>query len=138
MEQQWQRKVGTMKTIYETIGAAKEYCDYAVDIYEFCPHKCSYCYVKDKAEKCGKEFSFGGVRTNVLSETRSYLTRHKELNGKMVFLGFSSDAFPVGEDITATIEMIKLLMNNPIIFDGRNLYDDVELKKIGFEHYGIG
>ena len=98
-----------MKTIYETIGAAKEYCDYAVDIYEFCPHKCSYCYVKDKAEKHGKEFSFGGVRANVLSETRSYLTKHKELNGKMIFLGFSSDAFPVGEDITATIEMIKLL-----------------------------
>lgn len=98
-----------MKTIYKTIGAAKEYCDYAVDIYEFCPHKCSYCYAKDKAEKNGKEFSFGGVRANVLSETRAYLTRHKELNGKMVFLGFSSDAFPVGEDITATIEMTKLL-----------------------------
>lgn len=98
-----------MKTVYETIGAAKEYCDYAVDIYEFCPHKCSYCYVKDKAEKRGKEFSFGGVRSNILSETRSYLTRHTELNGKMIFLGFSSDAFPVGEDITATIDMIKLL-----------------------------
>lgn len=98
-----------MKTIYKTIGAAKEYCDYAVDIYEFCPHKCAYCYAKDKAEKHGKEFSFGGVRANVLSETRAYLTGHKELNGKMVFLGFSSDAFPVGEDITATIEMIKLL-----------------------------
>lgn len=98
-----------MKTIYETIGAAKEYCDYAVDIYEFCPHKCSYCYVKDKAEKYGKEFKFGGVRNNILNETRNYLSNHKELAGKMIFLGFSSDAFPVGEDITSTIEMIKLL-----------------------------
>ena len=98
-----------MKTIYETIGAAKEYCDYAVDIYEFCPHKCTYCYVKDKAEKHGKEFSFGGVRKNVLSETRVYLENHKELNGKMIFLGFSSDAFPTGEYVTATIDMIKLL-----------------------------
>ena len=98
-----------MKTIYETIGAAKEYCDYAVDIYEFCPHKCSYFYVKDKAEKHGKEFSFGGVRANVLSETRAYLMNHRELAGKTIFFGFSSDAFPVGEDITATIEMAKLL-----------------------------
>lgn len=98
-----------MKTIYETIGAAKEYCDYAVDIYEYCPHKCSYCYVKNKAEKRGKEVTFDGVRANILSETRVFLTKHKELSEKMIFLGFSSDAFPVGEDVTATIEMIKLL-----------------------------
>ena len=98
-----------MKTIYETIGAAKEYCDYAVDIYEYCPHNCSYCYVKDKAEKRGKEVTFGGVRANVLLETKVFLTKHKELFEKMIFLGFSSDAFPVGEDVTATIEMIKLL-----------------------------
>ena len=40
-----------MKTIYETKGAAKEYCDLAVDIYEYCPHKCKYCYEKAKVER---------------------------------------------------------------------------------------
>lgn len=98
-----------MKTIYKTIGAAKEYCDYAVDIYTNCPHKCSYCYAKDKVEKSGKEFTFGGVREGILDATEHYLKSNSSLNGKMIFLGFSSDAFPVGEDITTTIEMINLL-----------------------------
>ena len=40
-----------MKTIYETIGVAKEYCEYAVDIYTGCPHLCEYCYAKAKADK---------------------------------------------------------------------------------------
>lgn len=98
-----------MKTIYETKGAALEYCKYAVDIYENCPHKCSYCYAKDKVERKGREFEFKGIRENVIDETRKYLENHTELKGEMVFLGFSSDAFPSNEDITPTIEMAKLL-----------------------------
>jgi UDPglucose 6-dehydrogenase len=35
-------------------------------------------------------------------------------------------------------EKIKTLMLNPIIFDGRNIYDIKELNELGFEHYGIG
>jgi len=30
------------------------------------------------------------------------------------------------------------LMNNKVIFDGRNIYDPVELKNLGFKYYGIG
>lgn len=33
---------------------------------------------------------------------------------------------------------IKELLNNPIIFDGRNIYDGKEMNELGFEHYGIG
>ncbi|MFQ3574674.1 MAG: UDP-glucose/GDP-mannose dehydrogenase family protein, partial [Thermodesulfovibrionales bacterium] len=33
---------------------------------------------------------------------------------------------------------IKSLLNNPVIFDGRNLYDPEVLFKIGFEYYQIG
>lgn len=36
------------------------------------------------------------------------------------------------------IEKVKSLLKNPIIFDGRNLYDLQELKKAGFEYYAIG
>ena len=35
-------------------------------------------------------------------------------------------------------EKIKKLILNPIIFDGRNIYDTKELNELGFEHYGIG
>lgn len=35
-------------------------------------------------------------------------------------------------------EKIKKALNNPIVFDGRNIYDTKELNGLGFEHYGIG
>jgi UDPglucose 6-dehydrogenase len=33
---------------------------------------------------------------------------------------------------------IKNKLINPIVFDGRNIYDTKELNELGFEHYGIG
>lgn len=30
------------------------------------------------------------------------------------------------------------LMNNKVIFDGRNIYDPAELRRLGFEYFGIG
>jgi UDPglucose 6-dehydrogenase len=33
---------------------------------------------------------------------------------------------------------IKSILNNPIIFDGRNIYDRKEMNELGFEYYGIG
>lgn len=35
-------------------------------------------------------------------------------------------------------DKIKRMMKNPIIFDGRNLFDTKEMNVMGFEHYGIG
>jgi len=35
-------------------------------------------------------------------------------------------------------QQIKSLMHSPVVFDGRNIYDDVQLTKAGFTYYGIG
>jgi UDPglucose 6-dehydrogenase len=35
-------------------------------------------------------------------------------------------------------EKIKKGLKNPIVFDGRNIYNTQELNELGFEHYGIG
>lgn len=98
-----------MKTIYKTKGAAKEYCELAVDIYNNCPHKCEYCYAKAKEERKNKDFCFGGARENIIEETENYLKSNKDIYGKTIFLGFSSDPIPKDEDVTKTLEMVKLL-----------------------------
>ncbi len=35
-------------------------------------------------------------------------------------------------------EKVASLLKNKVIFDGRNIYDATELRKIGFQYYGIG
>jgi UDPglucose 6-dehydrogenase len=39
---------------------------------------------------------------------------------------------------TPDFQKIKKLMKKPVIFDGRNIYNQEELKKMGFTYYGIG
>ncbi len=36
------------------------------------------------------------------------------------------------------VTMLKSLMRQPIIFDGRNQYDPAQMREAGFEYYGIG
>ncbi len=36
------------------------------------------------------------------------------------------------------LDKVKKLMSNPTIFDGRNIYDPADLKKLGFKYYSIG
>ncbi|HEY0297767.1 MAG TPA: UDP-glucose/GDP-mannose dehydrogenase family protein [Arachidicoccus sp.] len=35
-------------------------------------------------------------------------------------------------------QLLKSTMKTPVVFDGRNIYDDVQLHKLGFVYYGIG
>lgn len=35
-------------------------------------------------------------------------------------------------------DKIRKMLKNPIVFDGRNIFDTKEMNSLGFEHYGIG
>lgn len=39
---------------------------------------------------------------------------------------------------TPDFKKMKKLMKNPLVFDGRNIYNQEELRKLGFTYYGIG
>lgn len=39
---------------------------------------------------------------------------------------------------TPDFQKMKKLMNKPVVFDGRNIYNQEELRKMGFTYYGIG
>ena len=73
----------------------------------------------------------------------------------MAYLGrsitFADDMYQAAEDASAVLlvtewnmfripdwSRLKGLMQLPLLFDGRNIYDDVELVKMGFTYYGIG
>ena len=65
-----------MKPIYEPKGKAKEYGDYAINIYTGCPHECFYCFapsvlrkVKDDFHKCVEP------RKNIVEEVKKQIER---------------------------------------------------------------
>jgi UDPglucose 6-dehydrogenase len=39
---------------------------------------------------------------------------------------------------TPDFKKVKKMMNKPVVFDGRNIYNQHELRKMGFTYYGIG
>ena len=39
---------------------------------------------------------------------------------------------------TPDFQKMKRLLKKPVIFDGRNIYSQAELRKLGFTYYGIG
>ena len=98
-----------MKPIYEPKGKAKEYGDYAINIYTGCPHECFYCFapsvlrkVKDDFHKCVEP------RKNIVEEVKKQIEREK-ITGKLVHLCFTCDPYPCGYDTTPTREIIKAI-----------------------------
>ena len=98
-----------MKPIYEPKGAAKEYGDYALNIYTGCPHRCYYCFAPQVLHRDREQFhSIVEPRPNIIEETRKQLER-EDFSGKTVHLCFTCDPYPTGYDTTPTREIIKLL-----------------------------
>lgn len=98
-----------MKPIYEPKGKAKEYGDYALNIYTGCPHRCYYCFAPTVLHKDRELFhSCVEPRKDIVEETRKQLER-EHITGKTIHLCFTCDPYPTGYDTTPTREIIKLL-----------------------------
>lgn len=98
-----------MKPIYEPKGAAKEYGDYALNIYTGCPHRCYYCFAPQVLRRDREQFhSVVEPRENIVEETRKQLER-EDFRNKTIHLCFTCDPYPTGYDTTPTREIIKLL-----------------------------
>lgn len=98
-----------MNPIYNPKGAAKEYCEWALNIYTGCPHRCFYCYCPQVLRRDKEDF-FSRIepRKNIVEETRKQLER-EGIAGKLIQLCFIGDPYPTGYDTTSTREIIKLL-----------------------------
>ena len=98
-----------MKPIYEPKGKAKEYGDYAINIYTGCPHECFYCFAPAVLRRDRRAFHDNvRPRDGIVEAVRKQIQREK-ITGKLVHLCFTCDPYPVGYDTTPTREIIQAL-----------------------------
>lgn len=96
-----------MKPIYEPKGKAKEYGDYAINIYTGCPHRCYYCFAPNVLHRTKEAFhSCVEPRKDIVEAVKRQLYTEK-ITGKLIHLCFVCDPYPVGHDTTPTREIIK-------------------------------
>lgn len=101
-----------MKPIYTPKGKAREYGDYAINIYTGCPHKCYYCFAPNVLHKAKDKFhSCVEPRKNIVEEVSRQIER-ENITGKLIHLCFTCDPYPIGHDSTPTREIIKILKDN--------------------------
>ena len=98
-----------MKPLYVPKGRAKEYGDYAVNIYTGCPHRCYYCFAPNVLHREREVFhSCVWPRNDIVLELRKQL-RREAITGQLVHLCFTCDPYPTGYDTTTTREVIQVL-----------------------------
>ena len=98
-----------MKPIYVPKGKAKEYGDYAVNIYTGCPHRCYYCFAPSVLRRDREQFhSCVAPRAGIVDATAKQLER-EQITRKTIHLCFTCDPYPTGYDSTATRAIITLL-----------------------------
>lgn len=128
-----------MKPIYEPKGKAKEYGDYAINIYTGCPHRCYYCFAPNVLRR-EKEAFHGHVepRSGIVEAVKKQIEKDG-ITGKLIHLCFTCDPYPTGYDSSATREIIKILKetgNHVQILtkgDGRRDFDLLDKEDL----YGI-
>lgn len=98
-----------MKPIYVPKGKAKEYGDYAINIYTGCPHRCYYCFAPSVLHREREVFhSNVKPRDGIVEAVRAQIER-ESITDKLIHLCFTCDPYPTGYDSTATREIIKIL-----------------------------
>ena len=98
-----------MKPIYVPKGKAKEYGDYAINIYTGCPHRCYYCFAPSVLRKDRERFHTDIMPREGIIEAVKKQVERENITGKLIHLCFTCDPYPTGYDTTPTREIIKVL-----------------------------
>lgn len=98
-----------LDVIYEPTGRAKEYGDYALNIYDGCNHGCIYCFAPMCLKRERQQFHAEvKPRKNIAERARKDLEKIKG-HGKHIHLCFTCDPFPNRYEHDITREIIAMI-----------------------------
>lgn len=100
-----------MRVVYEPAGAAREYAPLAVNLYDGCPHGCTYCYVPAILRRTREEFHEGAVpRKDLLAKLESDCTDLWAIHDEReILLCFTCDPYPLGFNSMTTRKALALM-----------------------------
>lgn len=114
------------KPIYKPSGRAREYGEYAINIYTGCDNGCYYCYAPKVLHTSRGQFERVQPRFGILPALREQLSTFND-KGKTIALCFTCDPYPRNIDNALTREVIQaikqsgnyvqILTKNPISRD---------------------
>lgn len=82
-----------MKPIYQPKGKAREYADWALNLYKGCDHGCKYCFAPSVLRADREDFhNMPHPRKDVLKHLEKQLSTG-EYHGKRILLSFTSDPY---------------------------------------------
>ncbi|MCD6385271.1 radical SAM protein [Candidatus Sumerlaeota bacterium] len=103
-----------MRAIYKPRGRAREYCQYALNLYTGCQHGCKYCYVPKYTYKKHDDFvRYVKPRYGIIEQLEKEAHFYK---GKHVLLSFTSDPYqPIEEFECLTRQALVIMLKYGII-----------------------
>ena len=98
-----------LKPIYQPAGRAKEYGEYACNIYSGCNHRCQYCFASSILHKDRETFhTVVEQKRDIVESIKRQLDR-EHITGKLIHLCFTCDPYPAEIDTMPTREIIKAI-----------------------------
>jgi len=87
------RKTGQMSVIYQPSGRAREYADWACNLFRGCPHGCAYCFAPSVLRMKKYDFHKGAVpKKDILKRLDASASSQEE--SRLVHLCFTCDPYP--------------------------------------------
>lgn len=102
-----------MSVIYQPKGRAREYSEWAANLYRGCGHHCAYCYSASVLRMSREEFNKPQPKKNILERLeQSVQARLKKGQRDQVLLCFTCDPYqPLDESLQITRQAIEILHN---------------------------
>lgn len=102
--------------IYEPKGKAREYGEYALNLYEGCTHGCKYCYVPSIRRKTPADYhAQAKARDFRWSALQDDIRLLRLLRGQSLFLCFTCDPYqPLNDTVNYTRHLIRMCHENTV------------------------